>query len=167
MLAIAGCSNSKVLRRDPLQARYGTSFTLIGQRAAEISRAIREGVMSAAFEVIVVPPPIGNTSHFDEGSMENVFAGIQGAERGRVLCTVEFGLACARRTSSIGGTPASDTQLRQRSSSHGSHASVNSIANGAAFTNGIDTGSSGELGTFTRSLLLKPKVLLESVKEVL
>lgn len=143
-------------------------MTLIGQRAAEIARAIREGVMSAAFEVVVVPPAIGNTSRFDEATMANVFAGISGAEKGRVLCTVEFGLACVRRAGSTGAatSPDHNAHSHKRNSSHGSHASSTN-GNGTTALSSIDTGSGHSLGPLTRSLLLKPKVILESVREVL
>ncbi|KAF7796470.1 hypothetical protein EIP86_007647 [Pleurotus ostreatoroseus] len=159
ILAVAGCSDSKILRRDTLRARLGTSFLLIGQRASEIARAIREGVMSAAFEVVVVPPSIGNTSGFDEETMDNMFAGISGADKGRVLCTVEFGLVCVRKAASA--MPLSPVEAESPS--------VPALGGlkGRAIVGAIDTGSGYASATFTRSLLLKPKVLLDSVKEVL
>ena len=159
------------LRRDPLRARFGTSLILVGQRAVEIARAIREGVMSAAFEVIAVPPAIGNTSRFDESTMENMFAGISGAERGRVLCTVEFGLTCIRKAGSTSTAPpvqgnVQNGHAQKRSASHGNHAN-GSNGSGHSLSPTIDTGGLQSRNAITRSLLLKPKVILESVKEVL
>ena len=124
--------------------------------------------MSAAFEIEVVPPAIGNGSRFDGSAMENVFAGISGADRGRVLCTVEFGLACVRKTGSMSITPAGEQAevRRKRSSSHGSHASGMN-GSGASLPAAIDTGSTNGQGTITRKLILKPKVILDSVKEFL
>lgn len=116
--------------------------------------------MSAAFEVVVAPPSIGNTSGFDESTMDNVFAGISGADKGRVLCTVEFGLACVRKSPST--MPSSPVEAESPSIP----SSLNSV-NGRATVGTIDTGSSYASAPFNRSLLMKPKVLLESVKEVL
>ncbi|OBZ72441.1 hypothetical protein A0H81_07664 [Grifola frondosa] len=92
--------------------------------------------------------------------MENVYAG-HGSERSKVLCTVEFGLACTRRVSSLG----SDT------CANGVDAipppdDVKGGTNGLHGPNGLTTVNGSE-GVLTRNLLLKPKVLLESVAEIL
>ena len=124
--------------------------------------------MSATFEIVVVPPAIGNGSRFDGAAMENVFAGISGADRGRVLCTVEFGLACVRKTGSTSVPPASEQveARHKRTISHGSHANGTN-GNGATAPAPIDTGSANGQAAIVRNLLLKPKVILDSVKEIL
>ena len=70
--------------------------------------AMREGVMSAAFDVIWHgyksglkssvggKPDEDSAELFDKVRMENVYAG-HGKENGEVLCTVEFGMVCTRR----------------------------------------------------------------------
>lgn len=85
---------------------------------------------------------------FDWTVMENVYAG-HGSETGRVLCTVEFGLVCVRRASSFPN----------------GHVNGSSQHEGHQTNGGVDVAAAD--GILSRNLLLKPKVLLESVAEIL
>lgn len=98
---------------------------------------------------------------FDWASMDNVYAG-HGDERSKVLCSVEFGLACVRRGDHAGaGVDAEGAEARGEPQAKTNGHAVSSV-NG----NGVMNGTIAE-GALTRSLLLKPKVLLESVAEIL
>ncbi|KZT73034.1 hypothetical protein DAEQUDRAFT_762397 [Daedalea quercina L-15889] len=158
ILALSGCTDNRGVHRDPLRVRFGAALTRIGDRAEHIAAAVREGVLSSVFEVSWVNP--GSIARkdkderwFDWATMENVYAG-HGSERSKVLCTVEFGLACIRH----GAWPDGDG-LDARSKTNGS-ASTGINGNGAAANGGTE-------GILSRSVLLKPKVLLESVMDIL
>lgn len=136
--------------------------------------------MSAAFDVVWYGYKHGGggVEVFDEGKMENVYAG-HGSETGGVLCTVEFGLICVRRVAKEEGEGesgvnelnghlasmslnGSDTQVNGHGHSHANH---NGMTNGHAKKS--STSGSGTQATLARNLLLKPKVLLRSVEEII
>ncbi|KAH9838294.1 uncharacterized protein C8Q71DRAFT_521637 [Rhodofomes roseus] len=155
ILALSGCTDSRGVHRDPLRSRFGAALARISERAEIIARAVREGVMSNVFEVTWVNP--GNVGRkdkderwFDWAAMENVYAG-HGSERSKVLCTVEFGLVCIRH----GSWPEANGGPKPNGS-----ASTGVNGNGVAANGGPE-------GPLTRSVLLKPRVLLESVMDIL
>ncbi|TFY64131.1 hypothetical protein EVJ58_g2830 [Rhodofomes roseus] len=155
ILALSGCTDSRGVHRDPLRSRFGAALARISERAEIIARAVREGVMSSVFEVTWVNP--GNVGRkdkderwFDWAAMENVYAG-HGSERSKVLCTVEFGLVCIRH----GSWPEANGGPKPNGS-----ASTGVNGNGVAANGGPE-------GPLTRSVLLKPRVLLESVMDIL
>ncbi|PCH42232.1 hypothetical protein WOLCODRAFT_137774 [Wolfiporia cocos MD-104 SS10] len=167
ILVLSGCTDSRGLHREPLRARFGGALARIGERAERIAGAVREGVMSGAFEVAWVPArgvgarrerESGRESWYDPGAVDNVYEG-HGSEHSRVLCTVEFGLACVRQAEWAAPDPEVQEELpedlRTKSSDR---ASPSDNSNRTVHP---------KSGSLTRSLLLKPKVLLESVAEIL
>ncbi|KAI0733487.1 hypothetical protein C8Q72DRAFT_811365 [Fomitopsis betulina] len=155
ILAVSGCTDSRGVHRDPLRSRFGAALARIGDRAERIAGAVREGVMSSIFEVTWVNA--GSLARrdkeekwFDWATMENVYAG-HGSERSKVLCTVEFGLACVRRGA---WTDANGADTRPKT-----NGSASTSANGAV--------ANGSTESLTRNVLMKPKVLLESVIDIL
>ncbi|KAH9928255.1 uncharacterized protein B0H18DRAFT_906836 [Fomitopsis serialis] len=154
VLALSGCTDSRGVHRDPLRSRFGAGLARICERAEHIAGAVREGVMSSVFEVSWVNA--GNVGRrderwFDWATMENVYAG-HGSERSKVLCTVEFGLACVRH----GSWPDGD----------GAASKTSGTTSGSVNGNGVAANGGAE-GLLARSVLLKPKVLLESVMDIL
>ncbi|KAH9885822.1 hypothetical protein C8Q73DRAFT_669395 [Cubamyces lactineus] len=105
-------------------------------------------------------PKVEGGSRFDWETMDNVFAG-HGSEHCRVLCTVELGLAFRRRL------PQRQREQEQESvDGDGMPISPYPRTDGegaAASERGEETSSKTE----ERTLLLKPKVLLESVIDIL
>ncbi|CCL98779.1 uncharacterized protein FIBRA_00784 [Fibroporia radiculosa] len=168
ILALSGCTDSRGVHRDPLRTRYGGAIARIGERVERIVGVIKEGVMSGVFEVTWVAGKgvASNASRkdkerdrwFDWASMENIYAG-HGSEQSKVLCTVELGLACVRRVGWAGGSAEQDQSADARGKVNG-HGGAGLNGNGAA------NGASSE-GTLNRSVLLKPKVLLESITDIL
>ncbi|THH00218.1 hypothetical protein EW026_g2288 [Hermanssonia centrifuga] len=169
VLVLAGCTDSKGVRRDPLRARFGSSLSTVGERAIEIAGAIREGVMSAAFEVIAVSSAGGQQGleealKFEASTMDNVFAGL-GVESGTVLCTVEFGLACVRKVGDVGGSASQVEGLATSMQRQSLQPPATLGGHGTKIkTTGINTNVEGVLD---RSLLMKPKVLLDSFTQIL
>jgi len=105
---------------------------------------------------------------FDWATMENVYAG-HGSERCKVLCTVEFGLICARRVG-WSDDPGEEDDQGTPADPKGANGHANGLTNGAASDgangHGASNGARSE-GMLSRNLLMKPKVLLESVAEIL
>lgn len=150
---VSGDGNGNCLK---LEEEYGDSVKRIQEQAMNISRVVREGVMSAWFELVRVPAsvqtldeedtgrakPYGSPTppsvavKYDEEGMENVFRGF-GREEGGVLCTVEFGLVCIRKDDKE-DNPDGKRRL-----------------------------PGCKVDPFDRRVLVKPKVLLESVEEML
>ncbi|KAH9949897.1 hypothetical protein B0H21DRAFT_41578 [Amylocystis lapponica] len=168
ILALSGCTDSRGVHREPLRARFGNALGRIGERAERIAAAMKEGVMSGVFEIMWgggKSASIGKKDKeserwFDWSTMENVYAG-HGSERCKVLCTVEFGLMCARRvgwSNEPGDGEGHGTVVEAK----GMNGHVNGQTNGHAVTNGVRSE-----GMLSRNLLMKPKVLLESVADIL
>ncbi|KAA1467668.1 hypothetical protein DENSPDRAFT_257400 [Dentipellis sp. KUC8613] len=86
---------------------------------------------------------------FDPVTMENLYAG-HGSEKARVLCTVEFGLAVVKKRRE---EREEDEWEREQGQGRGRVMKPQTSARGE--------------GGLESTLLLKPKVLLESVKELL
>jgi hypothetical protein len=160
ILSLAGCTDERGTHREPLRARFGEAVSHITERTEALARILREGVSSAWFEIAVESPsvtPIARSKGrprdvwpscraFDSAVMENMYAGY-GNEKCGVLCTVAFGLSVVKRRK--GGEVEEDRQP-----------SYLDMKGGAAATR-----SRAEL--LDSTLLVKPKVLLESVKELL
>ncbi|KAI9061148.1 hypothetical protein FKP32DRAFT_985928 [Trametes sanguinea] len=112
---------------------------------------------------------------FDCETMENVYAGY-GSERCRVLCTVELGLAFRRRLpereeESVDGDgmPASRPTSSASKGAPGAGKDDNTGGVGGGDEEVADgDGNEDDIASrMERTLLLKPKVLLESVTEIL
>ncbi len=161
ILSLAGCTDERGTHREPLRARFGEAVSHIAERTEALARIFREGVSSAWFEIVVESPSVTPVARgkgrvggvwpscraFDPALMENMYAGY-GNEACGVLCTVAFGLSVVKRRK--GGEVEEDRQP-----------SFLDMKGGEA----IATRSRAEL--LESKLLVKPKVLLESVKELL
>ncbi|KAF9563199.1 hypothetical protein CPC08DRAFT_706130 [Agrocybe pediades] len=117
----------------------------ISRSVMRLASVTKEDIMSTSFEVAIADP----SGSFEEGQMVDAF-GSYGESRGRVLVTMELGLRCVTR---IGQTL---NELPDMNGENGSHG-----MNGAT---GISLQREGVLES---RLLLQPKVVLESVLEVL
>ena len=159
ILTLAGCTDERGVHREPLRARFGDALSHIAERTEALARILREGVSSAWFEVAVERPSVSPASRgkgkadvwqscrtFDPTVMENMYAGY-GSEECGVLCTVAFGLSMVKRRKE--GEAGGDWQP--------SHLDMKDEAGAAR--------SRAEV--LESTLLVKPKVLLESVKELL
>jgi hypothetical protein len=160
ILTLAGCTDERGVHREPLRARFGDALSHIAERAEALARILREGVSSAWFDVVVERPSTTPASRgkgsaqdvwpscrtFDPAAMENMYAGY-GSEDCGVLCTVAFGLSVVKRRKE--GETGGNWQS--------SHLDMKDDAGAAR--------SRAEL--LDSTLLVKPKVLLESVKELL
>ncbi|KAH9068381.1 hypothetical protein EDB83DRAFT_2518731 [Lactarius deliciosus] len=161
ILSLAGCTEERGTHREPLRARFGDAVSHITERAEALARIFREGVSSAWFEIVVESPSVAPVARgkgraggvwpscraFDSAVMENMYAGY-GNEACGVLCTVAFGLSVVKRRK--GGEVEEERQP-----------SYLDMKGGEA----VATRSRAEL--LESTLLVKPKVLLESVKELL
>jgi hypothetical protein len=159
ILALAGCTDERGVHREPLRARFGDALSHIAERTEALARILREGVSSAWFEVVVERPcttpaaPRGKGSAqdvwpscrtFNPAVMENMYAGY-GSEDCGVLCTVAFGLSVVKRRKEVeNGEDSHHLDMKGETGAARSRAEV------------LET-----------TLLVKPKVLLESVKELL
>ncbi|KAI9000657.1 hypothetical protein BD414DRAFT_472355 [Trametes punicea] len=116
----------------------------------------------------------GEEHWFDWESMENVYAGY-GNERCRVLCTVELGLAFRRRLpqeereESVDGDgmPTSRPTSSASKAPPGAGALCLEEENARGRTDATIEGEDEAGGRMERTVLLRPKVLLESVTEIL
>jgi len=160
ILALAGCTDERGTHREPLRARFGEAVSHIAERTEALALILREGVSSAWFQVVVESPSMTPVAHgkgragdvwpscraFDPAVMENMYAGY-GSEQCGVLCTVAFGLFVVKRSK---GGEADETRQPSYLDMKGEADAKRSRA---------------EL--LESKLLVKPKVLLESVKELL
>ena len=151
------------MHNEPLRARFGERLSHITGRTEALARIVREGVNSAWFSVVVEQPRPSVTpqargkgpSHgqgsiwssspaFDPATMENVYAGY-GSEECGVLCTVAFGLSVVkRREEGEGGREQQSACLDMK---------------------GEQGPTRNKADVLEATLLVKPKVLLESVEE--
>lgn len=189
ILVLSGCTDPRAVHHEPLRERFGPAIARISERAERLMLAMREGVMSAAFDVIWHgyksglkssvggKPDEDSAELFDKVRMENVYAG-HGKENGEVLCTVEFGMVCTRRVvkevnkangvNGVNGVVNGVNGLNGHSASNGN---MNGHSHGHTGQNGMTNGHakrpSVPEAVFAKNLLLKPKVLLRSVEEIL
>jgi len=160
ILSLAGCTDERGVHSEPLRARFDEAISHITERTEALARTLREGVSSAWFEVVVERPSVTpsapskgrvqdvwpGSQAFDPSTMENMYAGY-GSEECGLLCTVAFGLSVVKRRKE--GEAGRDQQP--------SYLDMKGEA-GAART---------RADLLESTLLVKPKVLLESVKELL
>jgi len=160
ILCLAGCTDEHGVHSEPLRARFGEKLSHIADLTETLARMLREGVSSAWFEVLVerpsVTPPARSKGRapavwfgdqaFDPATMENMYAGY-GNEECEVLCTVAFGLSVVKRRKE------GEAGREQRASYPDMKGETGAMR------------SKGDL--LESTLLVKPKVLLESVKELL
>ncbi|KZT07741.1 uncharacterized protein LAESUDRAFT_677624 [Laetiporus sulphureus 93-53] len=173
ILALSGCTDSRGVRRDPLRSRFGDLLARISEHAEHIASVVKQRMMSSVFETTWVNakgarPPTGASKDsetncemwFDWQTMDNVYAGY-GSEHSKVLCTVEFGLI---RVTRVDPADSEDAQAHmQESTEVNEHTDL--IPNGkGAVINGQSIHSDDKL---VRSILLKPRVVLESVGGIL
>jgi len=149
------------VHNEPLRSRFGEKLSHITERTDALARILREGVSSAWFEVVVERPSVtplarskgrgqviwSGSRAFDPATMENMYAGY-GSEECGVLCTVAFGLSVVKRRK--GGEAGRDQQQPAHLDMKGEQGATRSKAD-----------------LLETTLLVKPKVLLESVKELL
>ena len=160
ILALAGCGDERGVHNEPLRARFGEKLSHIAERTEGLARILREGVSSAWFEVVVERPSVtplarskgrgqgiwSSSQAFNPTTMENMYAGY-GSEECGVLCTVAFGLSVVKRRKEGEAGRAQQPVCLDMKGEQGA------------------TRSKGDL--LETTLLVKPKVLLESVKELL
>ena len=158
ILALAGCTDERGVHDEPLRSRFGEKLSHITERTEALARILREGVSSAWFEVVVERPSVtpvargkgrgqgtwSSSQTFDPAMMENMYAGY-GSEECGVLCTVAFGLSVVKRRKE--GEAGRDQQLAYLD------------------VKGEQGATRSNADLLETTLLVKPKVLLESVKE--
>jgi hypothetical protein len=160
ILALAGCTDERGVHSEPLRARFGEKLSHIAEQTEVLARILREGVSSAWFEVVVERPaatPLATSKGhgrdiwpaseaFDPTTMENMYAGY-GSEKCGVLCTVALGLSVVkRRKEGEVGRDQEPSYLDMK---------------------GKQDATRSRTDLLESTLLVKPKVLLESVKELL
>jgi len=160
ILALAGCADERGVHSEPLRARFGEKLSHIAEQTELLARILREGVSSAWFEVLVERPaatPLATSKGhgrdiwpasqaFDPTTMENMYAGY-GSEKCGVLCTVALGLSVVkRRKEGEVGRDQEPSYLDMK---------------------GKQEATRSRTDLLESTLLVKPKVLLESVKELL
>ena len=152
-----------------LRSLYLDQIKRISRSVLRLATVAREEIMSTTFEVVVADPTQvfrdtsnseidlgldlndGTPNNFDREGLDMVDAFAEyGESKGRVLATMELGLRCITRVGAAGG----DRPLK----STGEHSNSNGTSNAG--------GDSGET-RFEKRMLLLPKVVLESVLEVL
>ncbi|KAF8805792.1 hypothetical protein BYT27DRAFT_7103692 [Phlegmacium glaucopus] len=153
-----------------LRSLYFDQIKRISRSVLRLAKVAREDIMSTTFEVVVADPTQifrdssklnseidleldmddATPNHLDKGGLNMVDAFAEyGESKGRVLATMELGLRCITRVGVVGGSRALQAI--------GEH------------SNGNGTSNAGDLGEtrFEDRMLLLPKVVLESVLEVL
>jgi hypothetical protein len=160
ILSLAGCTDEHAVHSEPLRARFGEKLSHIAERTEALAHMLREGVSSAWFEVVVerpsVTPPVRSKGRapdvwlggqaFDPATMDNMYAGY-GSEECGVLCTVAFGLSVVkRRKEGEAGREQRPSYLDMKSEAGATRSKPDLLES---------------------TLLVKPKVLLESVKDLL
>lgn len=194
ILALAGCSEGKRLHFSPIQDTFGPGIARISDRAYKLAVAFREGVMSSAFEVVIVPPSGGTWSRmsskgggltveipgevkFDSNTMLDAFADPtepsherEDEDSGTVLCTVELGLACVQRVEALGDGPIArrtDERSLSRERFVPPETDETRTTNGIQRTDSSTSSFEIPVKTINRNLLVQPKVILSSVTQYL
>ncbi|KAH8100897.1 hypothetical protein BXZ70DRAFT_134768 [Cristinia sonorae] len=189
LLSIIGLCNFPTLPRETLLAHYGAHLHRITERTERLAAAMKEGVMSADFEVARVAPAgpgeSARSKPFDESEMEDVYADADAEQECGVMCTVEFGLTLVRKACTDSSEHGDDSDTRNGHGTVNGHASTKGAkngkktnghspaANGHGKTNGILNGVGDhdpprdvKPGSLTRTVLVKPRVLLDSVSQL-
>ncbi len=129
-----------------LRSLYADQIRRISRAVMRLASVTREEIMSTSFEVTIADP----SGEFTGREMVDAF-GDYGESHGKVLATMELGLKCITRVSVITDGP------------------INGNGQHVEGKHGVGRIVSGEVGeaAFEQRLLLQPKVVLESVLEVL
>ncbi|EKM58409.1 uncharacterized protein PHACADRAFT_193527 [Phanerochaete carnosa HHB-10118-sp] len=140
--------------------------------AAPDALAMAGGTMTTSNAALMIPSrmavasrslfvDVGGGTPFDEALMEDAFAGsLPQEEEDRVLCTVEIGLACVRKIEGAEeSAPTSPTPEMATTPSNG--------ANAISRVNSISSSTDASAKILDRNLLVKPKVMLDSVTKLL
>lgn len=139
-----------------LRTHHHDQLKRIAQRILRIASITREEILSTSFEVVIADPAQAQSQQQQVLAFENndfasemvdAFGEYTSESKGRVLGTVELGLRCV-------------TKVGERESA------VVGVGNHNN-TNGVGAGKDGGEPKFETRLLLRPKVVLESVLEVL
>lgn len=125
-----------------LRQLYLDQIRRISRAVMRLANVTREDIMSTSFEVAIADPSVT----FQEGEMVDAF-GDYSETHGRILVTMELGLKCVTRVIDTIGEPV-----------NGNSAQGQNEKGGSALV---------EEGVLESRLLLQPKVVLESVLEVL
>jgi hypothetical protein len=153
-----------------IRSLYFDQIKRISRSVLRLAKVTREEIMSTTFEVVVADPTQifhdssnseidleldlndGTPNNSERGGLNMVDAFAEyGESKGRALATMELGLRCITRVGAAGG----DRPLK---STIGEHSNSNGTSNAG--------GDSSET-RFEKRMLLLPKVVLESVLEVL
>ena len=183
-MALAGSEDRNAVHRAPMYEAYGAKLARILERALQLSTAFRERVMSAAFEIVVVPPTgtwlntsppkqgglslnIPGEVGFDHSTMASVFgqpADGQEEDVGNVLCTIELGLACVRKTEAADGplVPSGRGSRSHSADRYSSESDDGKTVIGIQRTNSSTSSLNIPANVFDRNLLIKPKVMVDS-----
>ncbi|KAH9944987.1 uncharacterized protein BXZ73DRAFT_37919 [Epithele typhae] len=142
----------------------------------EWARAVQRATSSDADGSELAPIGAEDERLFEWEVMENVYAG-HCNERCRVLCTVELGLAFSRRVpeeerDAADGAPPDGVVGERDAAAAGRPVGMGGVGMNGVRRNLSVSSAGGEAGgqdgsTMVRNLLLKPKVLLESVVDIL
>jgi hypothetical protein len=137
-----------------LRTHHHDQLKRIAQRILRIASITREEILSTSFEVVIADTSLAQSQQVsfenDFGSeMVDAFGEYTSESRGKVLGTVELGLRCVTKVGERDG--------------------VGTLAGNHTHTgaNGLGAGKEGGEPKFETRLLLRPKVVLESVLEVL
>ena len=140
-----------------LRAHHHDQLKRIAQRILRIASITREEILSTSFEIVIADPSaqgqVPSQQSFEKefgAEMVDAFGEYTSESKGRLLGTVELGLRCV-------------TKVSEREGAAVGHGGANGVGAGAVSAVGKD-GGKVELES---RLLLRPKVVLESVLEVL
>jgi len=125
-----------------LRQLYLDQIRRISRAVMRLANVTREDIMSTSFEVAIADPSVA----FQEGEMVDAF-GDYSETHGRILVTMELGLKCVTRVIDTIDEPANGNSGQGQNEKGGS--------------------ALAEEGILESRLLLQPKVVLESVLEVL
>ncbi|TCD67146.1 hypothetical protein EIP91_000430 [Steccherinum ochraceum] len=187
LLSILALCNFTSLPREALLARWGAHLLRISERAERLAEVIREGVMSAGFEVMWVKPAGPGegqrSAPFDGEWMEDVYerAGTGNAQGMGVMCTIEFGLMLVQKGASsernsfdeprpnehTNGSAKAHYGMNGHGSANGHARITNGHTNGAGAHHHDETldGENSQAAALTKKVLLRPKVLLDTVSQ--
>ena len=125
-----------------LRQLYLDQIRRISRAVMRLANVTREDIMSTSFEVAIADPSVA----FQEGEMVDAF-GDYSETHGRILVTMELGLKCVTRVIDTIGEPVNGSSAQGQNEKRD-----NELV---------------EEGVLESRLLLQPKVVLESVLEVL
>lgn len=161
--SILALCNFASLPRDSFLEHCGARLQRISEAAEELASVVKEGMMSGEFELLWVNTAglgEGNSRMYEGSWMDDVYsdhddhssrkAHANGREDKTVICSLAFGLML---TTKKGG------DVREGGATTNGRAKENGVVNGNGHTNGHRRSES----SFTRNVLIKPVVLLDTV----